>query len=55
MVLLVRIGDLDVTVWLAVVNESAVDTIVETYFKNRYVWGIFPFSRKITSRNSTSV
>lgn len=52
MLLHVRIGGLEIPVWLGAVKEFAVDISVETSFKNRYVRGTLLSLGEIKLQNS---
>lgn len=51
MLLHVHIGDLEVRVWLGVVNKITVDVLVGTFLVIRYDRDIFPSLRRITPEN----
>lgn len=55
MLLHVRIGDLELPVWIGIVNELTVDIPVGTYCIDRHVRRIFVSVRRITLRNSKPV
>lgn len=48
MLMLVRIGDLEVLVWFGLVNKISDDILIGSFFINRCVRGILPYSRRIT-------
>lgn len=54
-ILFVSIGDLHVKVWFGTVESVAVNVLLETQFKDRYIRGIFPGKRPIVPWSSEPV
>lgn len=52
MLLLFLIGDRNVPIWFGVINELAVNILIETCVINFYLCGISPSSCEMTLRNS---